>query len=124
MDSDDDVPIFRQFFVTVMIGSSGEKMSQPFGDVIGRADPSQARSKMNSNEQSADRGSRAADITRLYTHVCTLKLQIVSTVVPAHTNNNLDCALISGQRCISVELVGRASMSEVLEGMDLRGEPS
>jgi hypothetical protein len=47
---------FRQFFVNVMIGSSGEKMSQPFSDVIGRADTSQARSKMNSNEQSADRG--------------------------------------------------------------------
>jgi hypothetical protein len=55
-DSDDDVPIFSPVFA--MIGSSGEKMSQPsaFSDVIGRADTSQARSKMNSNEQSADRG--------------------------------------------------------------------
>jgi hypothetical protein len=44
---------FRQFFVNVMVGSSGEKMSQPFS---GRADTSQAKSKMNSNEQSADRG--------------------------------------------------------------------
>ena len=58
MDSDDDVPIFSPVFVNVMVGSSGEKMSQPsaFSDVIGRADTSQARSKMNSNEQSADRG--------------------------------------------------------------------
>ena len=42
--------------------------------------------------------SRAADITRLYTHVCTLKLQVVSTVVPAHTNNNRDCAFNFGTK--------------------------
>ena len=37
MDSDDDVHFFHQFFVNVMVGSSGEMMSQPsaFSDVIG-----------------------------------------------------------------------------------------
>jgi hypothetical protein len=48
-------------------------------------------------EEDMDRKiSRAADITRLYTHVGTLELQVVSTVVPAHTNNNRDCALNFG----------------------------
>ena len=115
MDSDDDVPIFSPVF------RDRHDRKQRREDVAAlqvqrrnrprRSKPSKIKDELQRAicghrkielinpvlEEDMDRKiSRAADITRLYTHVGILELQVVSTVVPAHTNNNRDCALNFG----------------------------
>ena len=113
MDSDDDVPIFSPVFrerhdrkqrredVAALQRRNRPRRHKPskIEDELQRAICGQRKIELINPvlEEDMDRKiSRAADITRLYTHVGTLELQVVSTVVPAHTNNNRDCALNFG----------------------------
>jgi hypothetical protein len=107
MDSDDDVPIFLPFFRA----RHGRKQQREDVAALQRRNRQHRLgykpSKIEDELQRAICGQRkielinpaleedmdqniplSADISRLHTHVCTLELHVVSTVVPVHTNNN------------------------------------
>jgi hypothetical protein len=109
MDSDDDVPIFPPVFrerhgrkqrredvkalqpLVQRRNRSHRYKPNKIEDELQRAICGQRKFELINPvlEEDIDRKvSRAADITRLHTQLCTLELQVVSTVVPVHTNNN------------------------------------